>query len=115
MIGGLNFLFGYSCYAFFIYLNMSYSLALLCSTCLGVIFNFKTTGQFVFSNTNNKYLLKFIVVYGFIYFFNVVFIKFLDLLISNHYLSGILVMIPAALLAFILNKYIVFKEGREIN
>ena len=69
----------------------------------------------MFSNTNNKYLLKFIVVYGFIYFFNVVFIKFLDLLISNHYLSGILVMIPAALLAFILNKYIVFKEGREIN
>ena len=115
IVGGLNSLFGYSCYALFVFMGLPYPVALLLATCIGVLFNFKTTGKLVFANTNNDYFLKFVTVYGFIYLFNMAFIKFMELFTSNLYLAGFVAMIPIAILGFILNKYIVFRERYEIN
>ena len=115
LVGGLNSLFGYSCYALFVFMGLPYPVALLLATCIGVLFNFKTTGTIVFANANNDYFLKFVIVYGFIYLFNMTFIKFMELFTSNLYLAGFVAMIPAAILGFILNKYIVFRERYEIN
>ena len=96
-------------------MGLPYPVALLLATCIGVLFNFKTTGTIVFANANNDYFLKFVIVYGFIYLFNMTFIKFMELFTSNLYLAGFVAMIPAAILGFILNKYIVFRERYEIN
>jgi len=115
LIGGLNTLFGYSCYALFIYIGMRYPLALLLSTCIGVLFNFKTIGRFVFARTNNNYFLKFVTVYGGIYFFNMILIKFLESFTNNFYLAGLVAMVPAAIIAFILNKFIVFRDRYETD
>ena len=115
LVGGLNSLFGYSCYALFVFMGLPYPVALLLATCIGVLFNFKTTGTIVFANANNDYFLKFVIVYGFIYLFNMTFIKFMELFTSNLYLAGFVAMIPIAILGFILNKYIVFRERYEIN
>ncbi len=115
LVGGLNTLFGYSCYALFVFMGMSYPLALLLSTCLGALFNFKTIGKMVFANANNERFLKFVAVYAGIYLFNIALIKSLESFTSNLYFAGLIVMIPAAILSFVLNKYVVFRERYETN
>ena len=113
LVGGLNTLFGYSCYALFVFLGMSYPVALLLSNCSGVLFNFKTTGKIVFASVNNDCFVKFVAVYLGIYLFNMALIKFMELFTSNLYLAGFIAMIPAAIIAFVLNKYVVFREQYE--
>jgi putative flippase GtrA len=115
MVGLLNTVFGYSCYAFFLFMGLSFPLAVLVSTCIGVLFNFKTTGRIVFASANNDYFLKFTAVYGIVYFFNIALIKLMEFLTSNLYLAGFVAMVPAAILAFVLNKYLVFRERYETN
>ncbi len=109
LVGIINTIFGYCCYAAFIYIGIAYPLALLYSTVLGVLFNFKTTGKFVFKNSNNLLIFKFVSVYICTYFFNIILIKFLSLSF-NLYLSGLIAVIPAAMLGFVLNKTLVFKD-----
>ena len=43
VVGMINTIFSYSLFALFIYLGMHYTFAVLISSCLGVLFNFKTT------------------------------------------------------------------------
>ncbi|MBA2710860.1 MAG: GtrA family protein [Tatlockia sp.] len=109
LVGILNTIFGYCCYAAFIFIGISYPLALLYSTILGVLFNFKTTGKFVFKNSNNLLIFKFISVYVCTYFFNMALISGLSHFSFNLYISGLIAVIPSAILGFILNKTLVFK------
>lgn len=115
MVGGLNTLFGYSCYVFFVFIGLSYAMAVLLSTSLGVLFNYKTTGKLVFGNTSNKFFLKFLSSYGIVYCLNIALIKIMSVFTDNLYLAGLASLLPAAMLAFVLNKYVVFRERYEIN
>ena len=115
LVSGLNTLVGYSLYALFIFINIDYPLALLFATVLGVLFNFKTTGKFVFNNTNNDAIFKFVAVYFFVYLFNIIAIQMMQLVISNLYIAGFVVMIPSAIMTFILNKLIVFRKIYETH
>jgi putative flippase GtrA len=112
-IGGLNTLFGYSLYVFFIYIGMYYYWAMLLTTCCGVLFNFKTTGKIVFKNANNRLFLRFIAVYALTYSFNITVIHFMQALTANMYLAGFVAMIPATIIAFLLNKFVVFGKRYE--
>lgn len=114
MVGCMNTVFGYSMYALFIFLGLNYQTAMLCSMCIGVLFNFQTTGKLVFSKDNNKAFFKFVAVYAFMYFFNISFIRFVKLFTSNLYLAGFITIIPAAALTFTLNKFMVFRKPRII-
>jgi len=109
LVGIINTLFGYSCYALFLFLGMTYPLALLCSTILGVLFNFKTTGKFVFKNSDNLLFFKFVSVYIALYFFNMSLISLFRLFSPNLYLAGFIAIFPSAVLGFLLNKTLVFK------
>jgi hypothetical protein len=40
-------------------------------TTIGVLFNFKTTGSFVFFNKRNRLIFQFIMVYIIVYFANI--------------------------------------------
>jgi putative flippase GtrA len=115
LVGGLNTLFGYLLYALFIFMQIPYPIALLLSTCIGALFNFKTTGTIVFGNANNDYFFKFITMYVLVYFINMFLIKLMGQFTSNLYLAGFVALIPAAATAFLLNKYIVFREEYETN
>ena len=66
IVGSLNTLFGYSLYALFIFCGLHYSLGVLLSTSIGILFNFKTIDKFVFESSDNKLIHKFIAVYIFI-------------------------------------------------
>ncbi len=110
LIGITNTLFGYGIYFLLIKFQLHFSLALLISTSLGIAFNFKTIGIFVFKESKNSLIFKFTVVYGLLYFLNVLGIKFLNEIGYSFELSGLIMLPLMAILSFILNKNLVFKS-----
>lgn len=110
MTGVLNTIVGYSLYALFLAVGLSYSLALSASTILGVLFNFKTIGNLVFKSNDNTLIVKFIIVYVITFCANLAIIKGFVGLGLNAYTAGIIAIIPLSVVSFIANKYFVFKR-----
>ncbi len=110
LVGALNTVFGYSLFALFIYCGLHYSLAVLLSTVIGVIFNFKTIALLVFKNKNNSLIFRFIAVYVFTYFLNVALLWVFKQFYFNMYLAGLLLLLPIALISFLLHNSLVFTE-----
>jgi putative flippase GtrA len=111
LVGFINTVFGYSVYALFIYLNMHYSLAVLFATILGVLFNFKSTGRLVFKVNNNASLARFIGVYVITYVLNVAALGIFNFYRFDLYVAGLLMILPMALAAYVLQSRYVFKEA----
>lgn len=110
LVGILNTAFGYSLFALFIFLNMHYSLAVFLSTVLGVLFNFKTIGKLVFDNHDNSLIFRFIAVYVLLYLINISCLWFFKISgFENMYINGFVLLVPLALISFVLNKKYVFK------
>ena len=110
-VGILNTIFGYSLFALFIYLGFYYPLAVLLSTILGVLFNFKTIGRLVFDSNDNGLIFRFILVYAITYLLNIFFLWLLKKLGSeNMYIDGFALLIPLAAVSFLLNKFFVFRR-----
>jgi len=115
-VGALNTGFGYCAYALFIFTGLHYSIAVLFSTILGVLFNFKTIGVLVFKNGDNRLILRFFAVYAIIYLLNVSGLKlFKSLGSQNMYVNGLILVLPLAFLSFFLNKKFVFERGTNEN
>jgi putative flippase GtrA len=110
IVGGINTLFGYSVFSLFIFFKVHYTIASLFATIIGVLFNFKSTGKLVFNNTNNRLLIKFILVYTFVYLINISLLRMLNNFDINLFLSGAIILLPISVVSFVLNKKFVFKE-----
>lgn len=108
LVGGLNTVFGYSIFALFIYIGLHYSVAVLLSTILGVIFNFHTIGRFVFGSDETSRIFKFFLVYGVVYGLNVFGIFVFYQFGVSEYIAGAVLILPVAMVAFLLNKKFVF-------
>ena len=113
MVGALNTLFGYVVFCLFIFLKMHYALSLFLATVIGVIFNFGTTGKIVFKNVDNKLFIRFVLVYAVLYLINVTFLKLCSYIWDNFYLCGGISTCSTALIAFFMNKYLVFQSGTK--
>lgn len=112
VIGVINTIFSYLIYAALVLLGMHYSLATLISTVLGVIFNFFTTGRIVFRNMDNRRFVRFVLVYLFTYFVNILLLGWLvDGLGLDKLIAGALVTLPVALLSYLLNAVWTFQEN----
>lgn len=110
LVGIINSLFGYGCFALFLYMKLHYTLALFLATILGVVFNFKSTGALVFESHDNHLIFRFASSYIVIYLINVVGVKaFLHMGVAPH-TGGAILILPMALLAYLLNKKFVFKN-----
>lgn len=110
LVGILNTAFGLGLYCLFVFFGIPYRCAVLLSTILGVLFNFKTIGALVFKNTNNRLIFKFVAAYVIIYFINIGFIYLLlELTELNEYIAGIIATPIVAIASFILQKHFVFK------
>lgn len=110
-VGLLNTLVGYTFFVFFIYLGLGDFLAPLFATIFGVLFNFKSYGYLVFKNPDNRLIFKFIGVYSIVYVCNVLgLILFAKAGLENRYISGLILIMPLALLAYYLNSKYVFKQ-----
>jgi len=111
VVGFVNTIFGYVVFSFFVWIGLHYSLAALLATVLGVLFNFKTISVLVFNCYNNLLIIKFFGVYLIIYILNVIVLYLLNLHRINTYVSGAILILPLAVLSFLLNKKLVFKTN----
>ena len=111
VVGGVNTVFGYSVFAILIFFGFHYSLAVLIATILGVLFNFQSYGRLVFKNYSWDFLPRYITVYIIIYFVNLILLLIFDLLVSNLYISGLMVIPFIAYLGYFLNKRYVWKTS----
>jgi putative flippase GtrA len=108
IVGLFNALFGYSIFALLLFIGLHYTIATLTATILGVLFNFKTMGMFVFNNAKNSLIIKFVLVYTVAYLLNIACLKVFSMLSIDLYLAGFLMLAPMALLTFVMNKRFVF-------
>jgi len=108
IVGGVNTLFGYLLFALLLYIHLHYTLASLLATIGGVLFNFKTTGVIVFKNKDNRLIFRFIAVYLATYLLNIGGLKIFSILNINMYIAGAILILPIALLRFVLQKKFVF-------
>jgi|EndMetStandDraft_6_1072998.scaffolds.fasta_scaffold02288_5 putative flippase GtrA len=115
LVGGINTVFGYSIFAFFIFLKISYYLAFLFAASLGLIFNFMTTGRIVFKNKDFSLFYKFIIISIIMYFLHLILIRIINVHINNFYISGLMTMSVTALIAFYLNKKIFTSKNSTNN
>lgn len=111
LIGSINTLFGYSIYALLILNNFDYKIAISISTILGVIFNYISTGRFVFKYNRFDRILPFIFIYTLIYLINLILITLFINIGFNELLSGAFALIPVVMLTFfLLNKYVYYDK-----
>jgi putative flippase GtrA len=108
VVGGINTLFGYSVFAFFIWLGLHYAIAVLCATVLGVLFNFGTIGKLVFDRFSPALIFRFVAVYAVLYLINVAGIKGMLLAGFNSYAGGAVMIVPMGVLGFFMHRKFVF-------
>lgn len=109
-VGLINTVFGYSIYALLLWLGLSYFVALMLSTTLGIMFNFQTIGRIVFKSHDLRLIFRFFGVYLIVFLFNWLLIKLGLIVGMNAYLSGAVAVVPAAAVSFLLNKFFVFNR-----
>lgn len=107
-VGVVNTIFGYGIFALFIFLGIHYAIATFLATVSGILFNFKTIGKFVFNCNDNSLLFGFFGVYAICYVMNVACLKVFQLFQVNMFLAGALLILPSAVISFLLNKKFVF-------
>ncbi|MDA0272931.1 MAG: GtrA family protein [Proteobacteria bacterium] len=120
VVGAVNTVFGYSCYAGLLFIGLHYSLAALFGTLLGVAFNYLTTSRYVFNtpSANISRGIRFVLVYSLQYFINVLCLWLLEQLGFNPYISGLLLILPMAVVSYLLLNYLVYHKkpvGEDIN
>ena len=109
-VGILNTAFSYFLYVVFVTLGLKANIALFFQYVIGVLWNFKTTGSIVFNNKKNYLIFKFIASYIFTFIINSICLSYLVTFL-NDYLAQALLILPIALLSFIILKYWVFKSN----
>lgn len=110
VVGGVNTLVGYGLFSALIFFGLHYAAATVLATILSVLFNFKSTGRVVFKNRDNRLLWRFIVVYLAICLFNIVCLKIYKFFDDNMYVAGIVMILPSAIVSFLLLNRFVFME-----
>ncbi|MBW9069463.1 GtrA family protein [Agrobacterium pusense] len=108
IVGVINTIFGYTIYVASLWIGLHYTAAVAASTILGTLFNFKSIGAFVFESRNNALLLRFIAVYLFLYLLNISGVSLLVHFDVPAWFAGLLLLLPLAILSFLLNRRYVF-------
>jgi putative flippase GtrA len=114
-VGLVNTIFGYSVYLICLSIGINFALAALISTVLGIVFNFFTTSRLVFNSKENSLFFRFLLVYCILYAVTVIGLSVLHLWDVSYEIGGAVMILPNALLAFILNKTLVFSNNEKID
>ena len=119
LVGAINTLFGYFLYGSLILIGLNYKYAVLLATIIGVLFNFQTTGKLVFGSKNNKLIFRFVLVYVVTFLLNVEALRIVDAIDigieqkTKMLIAGAILLLPMAVLSFVLMKLFVFREGSQ--
>lgn len=115
VVGVINAVFGYSVFALFILLGIHYALAVLLGHICGILFNFKTTGMIVFQNRDNRLIMRFFGVYLFTYLLTIGLLKIFEMCNVNALVAMAIIVLPIALVSFLLMRRFVFKTMKHSN
>ena len=108
-IGGINTLFGFSIYVFFIWYGLNYSIALAISIFFGVIFNYFSTGRVVFNHSKFDRIFAYLSSYLFVYIVNISLISMLLLSGLNEIEAGFIALFALSLVMyFLIKKYVYY-------
>jgi len=110
IVGVINTLFSYTMFALFITLRINYSISLLLATVCGILFNYRSTGKYVFNHRGNSLLFKFFILYLALYIINLINLKILNYFIQNFYISGVISVIFSAIISFFCNRKFIFNQ-----
>lgn len=110
LAGGINALFGFAAYSIFIIAGMPVWFALLAGMLLGTIFNFFTTGGYVFRELSVRRFPRFVICYLLIYGINFMLIELISVWLNNKILSQAIFIFPMALLSYFLMVQFVFSK-----
>ncbi len=108
LVGGVSTLFSYGVYAFFLFCGLNYAVANLLALISGILFSFKSQGRFVFRNSDNSLIFRFVVCWGLIYAANVTFLREAIRFGMDKYVAGLAAIPGIALLSFVVQRYLVF-------
>lgn len=108
MVGALNTAVGYSIFVVCLWAGLHYSASIAIATVLGTLFNFKSTGNLVFESSDNSRLYRFLAAYFVVYVINVAGVGMLVLFGVPEWLAGLTLLLPLALLSYILTSRYVF-------
>lgn len=107
--GGVNTLFGFAAYSLLIAAGLAVWLALLVGMLLGTVFNFFTTGGYVFRELLLARFPRFILCYLLVYFINLELIELILPVLSDKILSQAILVFPMAMLSYFLMARFVFR------
>ncbi len=111
LVGVLNTIVGYLIFTVIYYLINQTNLSIFIATILGVLFNYKTYSSIVFKSKNNKLILRFILCYTIIMFFQMFLIKIFTFFgFDNIYLISGFITLPMAIVSYFCMKFFVFKK-----
>lgn len=108
LVGVLNTVVGYGLFAGLVWAGLPYPLAIGLATVLGVLFNFQSVGRLVFGGAPLTQLGRFVGVYVVIYLLNVGSVALLLRTGLSVYVANALVILPMAMVAFVLQRRFVF-------
>jgi len=115
LVGIGNTAFGYGAYAALLYAGLEYRLASLFALVLGIAFSFTTQGTVVFRNATRVTLVKFVIAWVFLYFFNISLIALLMHASLSAYLAGAVATVPVTLLSYFILRFAVFARRESPN
>ena len=110
VVGALNTVFGYAVFALLIMALMPPQPALLLTYVVGVIFNFWTTGRWVFGHARLDAFPRFVFAYMIIYLFNSALFHGIGRLDAPPLVAQALCIPIVAVFAFFLLKFRVFRS-----
>lgn len=106
--GAINTLFGFLVYSVALLAGGAVWLALLLGLVSGTIFNFFSTGGYVFRDLRLARVPRFVVCYLLVYAVNLQLIDWLSLWVGNPIVAQGILTVPVALLAYVVMSRFVF-------
>ena len=111
--GGINTLFGFGIYSLAIFTGSAVWIALLIGTIAGSVFNFFTTGGYVFRELSLGRFPRFVICYALVYSINLGLIEVLVIWLSNEILSQLILIFPIAVFSYFLMAKFVFSNSTK--
>ena len=112
VMGVINTLFAFAAFSAAVLAGAEIWLALLLATIAGIIFNFFTTGGYVFRQLSPGRFLPFAGCYVFVYAVNYGLLDFLSRSVENKILLQFMIAFPQALLSYVLMSRLVFTDKK---
>lgn len=111
IVGGVNTAFGYGLFLVALAIMPTTFSALVVSTILGILFNFRTTGRFVFRAHGAGNLVRFFGVYGVVFVYNAAGLATLEQAHVAPWLAGLLLLPGAVTISYVLSRDFVFRSA----